>query len=116
MSKLKRKGKIRLGMLRCDTHGYYFGLFMQKFNPALLMKHNKIVHYYGTDWYDPANCINPQIRILKSPHAMTTISQPLKCSAKHSSASQPFARTLTKWQRKSTPFSSVIVTAVGAIT
>ena len=61
MAKTKKKGKIRLGMVRCDTHGYYFGLFMQKFAPDLLVKRNKIVHYYATDWYDPTKCILPKI-------------------------------------------------------
>jgi hypothetical protein len=36
MAKTKKRGKIRLGMIRCDTHGYYFGLFMQKFVPDRL--------------------------------------------------------------------------------
>jgi len=61
VARIKRKGKIRLGMIRCDTHGYYFGIFMQKFDPLLLMKYNKIVHYYGTDWYDETRCILPKI-------------------------------------------------------
>ena len=62
MARTKRSGKIRLGMIRCDTHGYYFGAFMQKFDPLLLMRHNKIVHYYATDWYDEKHCILPPIR------------------------------------------------------
>ena len=61
MAKLKRKGKIRLGMIRCDTHGYYFGAFMQRFDTKLLEDRNKIVHYYATDWYDPEHCILPRI-------------------------------------------------------
>lgn len=61
MPKQKSKGPIRLGLVRCDTHGYYFGAFLQKFNPALLMQHNKIVHYYATDWYDEKHCILPRV-------------------------------------------------------
>ena len=61
MARLKKKGKIRLGLIRCDTHGYYFGAFLEKFNPALLMAHNKIVHYYATDWYDEKSCILPRL-------------------------------------------------------
>ena len=61
MAKLKRRGKIRLGMIRCDTHGYYFGAFMQKFDARLLEDVNKIVHYYSTDWYDPEHCILPRL-------------------------------------------------------
>ena len=56
------KGKIRLGMVRCaDTHGYYFATFLEKFNAELLMKYNKIVHYYATDWYDEKHSILPRI-------------------------------------------------------
>jgi len=51
--------KIRLGVMRCDTHAYYFGALMARCDPALLEKHNKIVHFYATDWYDPAHIILP---------------------------------------------------------
>ena len=55
------KKKIRLGMVRCDTHAHYFSMFMQKFDAARMMEVNKIVHYYATDWYDPSRCIIPQV-------------------------------------------------------
>ena len=61
MAKRIKKGKIRLGMVRCDTHGYYFGIFMQKFDAKMLESINKIVHYYATDWYDEKHCILPKI-------------------------------------------------------
>ena len=51
--------KIRLAMLRCDTHGYYFGMLMARCDPLLLEKYNKIVHFYATDWYNPENLILP---------------------------------------------------------
>ena len=61
MAKTKKKGKIRLGVVRCDTHGYYYGSFMQKFVPELMVERNKIVHYYATDWYDQTKCILPKV-------------------------------------------------------
>ncbi len=51
--------KIRLAIVRCDTHGYYFGALMARCDPLLLEKYNKIVHYYATDWYDPKHLILP---------------------------------------------------------
>ena len=53
--------KIRLGMVRCDTHGYYFGALMARCDPLLLEKYNKIVHFYATDWYDPKHIILPTV-------------------------------------------------------
>ena len=32
--------KIRLAMLRCDTHGYWYGPFLAKCDPYLLQKHD----------------------------------------------------------------------------
>ena len=54
----KRK-KIRVAMVRCDTHAYYYGALMAPCDPLAVEKHNKIVHYYATDWYDPENIILP---------------------------------------------------------
>jgi len=46
---------IRVGVIRCDTHGYYFGAQMDPRNlvPAGLVKHNYIVAHYYQDIYDP---------------------------------------------------------------
>ena len=51
--------KVRVGIVRCDTHGYYFGMLMAPSDPVFIEKVNKIVHYYATDWYDPAHIILP---------------------------------------------------------
>ena len=59
MAKQRKRGKIRLGMIRCDTHGYYFGMLKAPCDPLLVEKHNKIVHFYATDWYDPKHVILP---------------------------------------------------------
>lgn len=42
-------GKIRLGLLRADTHGFYFGSLMAPSDPAVLMELDMPVHYYFTD-------------------------------------------------------------------
>ena len=44
--------KIRIAIVRCDTHGYYYGTLIAPCDPVFILKHNKIVHYYATDWYD----------------------------------------------------------------
>jgi hypothetical protein len=54
--------KTRLAMVRCDTHGYYFGALMAPCDPILLERYNKIVHFYATDWYNPQNVILPTPR------------------------------------------------------
>ncbi len=59
MAKQRRRKKIRIALVRCDTHGYYFGMLMAPCDPIKVEKVNKIVHYYATDWYDPKNVILP---------------------------------------------------------
>ena len=54
----KRKGKskkIRLGIVRCDTHGYYFGAQVGYADvvPEKLMEHDYIVEHYYQNIYDP---------------------------------------------------------------
>ncbi len=48
---------IRVGVIRCDTHGYYFGAQMDPRNlaPEGLVKHNYIVAHYYQDIYSPWN-------------------------------------------------------------
>ena len=47
--------KIRTGMIRCDTHGYYFGAQMDSKNlvPEKLAEHNYIVTHYYQNIYNP---------------------------------------------------------------
>lgn len=59
MARQVKRRKIRVGIMRCDTHGYYFGTLMAPCDPLAIEKSNKIVHYYATDWYDPANIVLP---------------------------------------------------------
>ena len=39
---------IRVGMLRSDTHGYYYGALMAPVDPVVLMQLDMAVHYYFT--------------------------------------------------------------------
>ena len=52
---------IRLGICRADTHGYYFGIMMNEFDPMLLLEKNYVVHYYASGIYDPRNVTAPQV-------------------------------------------------------
>jgi hypothetical protein len=56
---MRKRKKIRLALVRCDTHGYYYAALIAPCDPVLLMKYNKIVHYYATDWYDEKHVILP---------------------------------------------------------
>src|SRR3990167_8660355 len=53
--------KIRLGIVRCDTHGYYFGAMLDKCDPLLLQKNNYVVHHYFSDIYDAKRLTMPGI-------------------------------------------------------
>ncbi len=53
--------KIRLGIVRCDTHGYYFGAMLDKCDPLLLQKNNYVVHHYFSDIYDAKRLTMPRI-------------------------------------------------------
>ena len=46
---------IRLGIIRCDTHGYYFGAQVgyRDILPDKLMEHDYIVEHYYQNIYDP---------------------------------------------------------------
>lgn len=45
--------KIRLGVVRCDTHAYHFIAMLQKCDPALLHDYDRITwHYFSDIWTD----------------------------------------------------------------
>lgn len=48
MSRKPKSRKVRVGLLRADTHGYYYGSLMAPTDPAVLMKLDMAVHYYFT--------------------------------------------------------------------
>ena len=53
--------KIRLGIVRCDTHGYYFGAMAENCGPLLLQKNNYVVHHYFSDIYSAEKLNMPRI-------------------------------------------------------
>ena len=53
--------KIRLGLVRCDTHGYYFGAMAAPCDPLLLQKNNYVVHHYFSNIYDPQKLTMPVV-------------------------------------------------------
>ena len=56
-----KRRRIRLGIVRCDTHGYYFGAMLDKCDPLLLQKNNYVVHHYFSDIYDARRLTMPRI-------------------------------------------------------
>jgi len=53
--------KIRLGAVRADTHGYYYGVMLDECDAALLQKHNYVCHHYATGIYLPEKIYAPQV-------------------------------------------------------
>jgi len=53
--------KIRLGVVRADTHGYYFGIMLDKCIPSLLQKYNYVVHHYASSIYTSELLTMPKV-------------------------------------------------------
>jgi hypothetical protein len=53
--------RIRLGVIRADTHGYYYGVMLDACDPLLLQKHNYVCHHYATGIYLPDRIYAPQV-------------------------------------------------------
>jgi predicted dehydrogenase len=47
------KKRIRLGMVRADTHAYYFGIMLDQCDPLQLQKNDYVVHHYASNIYRP---------------------------------------------------------------
>lgn len=54
----KRK---RIGIVRCDTHGFYFGAIMDGMEPLKLQKYDYVCHHYLTDIYNPERFTAPKV-------------------------------------------------------
>jgi len=52
---MPKRSPIRVGLIRCDTHGYYFGAQMdyKHLVPARLVEHNYICAHYYQNIYNP---------------------------------------------------------------
>jgi hypothetical protein len=53
--------KIRLGIVRIDTHAYYFGIMLDKCDPLLLQKNDYVVHHYASNIYTPTVLSFPEV-------------------------------------------------------
>jgi hypothetical protein len=53
--------KIRLGMVRADTHGYYYGIMLDKCDPLVLQKNDYVVHHYASSIYDAESLSAPRV-------------------------------------------------------
>ena len=52
---------IRLGIVRADTHAYYYGIMMNECDPMVLLRDNYVVHYYASNIYDPKVLTVPKV-------------------------------------------------------
>lgn len=53
--------KVRLGIVRADTHAYYFGMMLDKCDPILLQKYSYVVHHYASSIYRPDLMTVPKV-------------------------------------------------------
>lgn len=53
--------KIRLGIVRADTHAYYYGIMLDRCDPMLLLKNNYVVHHYASSIYKPQLLTCPKV-------------------------------------------------------
>jgi hypothetical protein len=59
--KTTKPKKIRLGVIRADTHAYYYGIMLDKADPIKLQQTDYVVHHYASDIYDAKRLINPKV-------------------------------------------------------
>jgi len=50
---LRKSDKIRIGIIRCDTHGFWYAHLFQKPDATLMRKNNRGCHYYFYERDDP---------------------------------------------------------------
>ena len=48
----RKSRKVRVGIIRCDTHGFWYAHIFQKPNPKLMRKNHWGCHYYFFRWDD----------------------------------------------------------------
>ena len=53
--------KKKLGLIRADTHGYYYGIMLDDCDPLLLQKHNHVCHHYASSIYRPEVITFPRV-------------------------------------------------------
>ncbi|MFH1614269.1 MAG: Gfo/Idh/MocA family oxidoreductase [Planctomycetota bacterium] len=52
---------IRLGIVRADTHAYYYGSMLAECDPLLLQKNDYVCHHYASNIYNPKILTFPKI-------------------------------------------------------
>lgn len=53
--------KFRIGLIRCDTHGYYYGCMMDDCDPLALQTHNYVCHHYFSNIYSASRLTMPRV-------------------------------------------------------
>jgi len=53
--------KIKIGLIRCDTHGYYYGCMMDDADPLVLQANNYVCHHYFSGIYTAARLTMPRV-------------------------------------------------------
>lgn len=53
--------KARIGLIRCDTHGYYYGCMMDDADPLALQANNYVCHHYFSGIYSAARLTMPRV-------------------------------------------------------
>jgi len=53
--------KIKIGLIRCDTHGYYYGCMMDDCDPLALQANNYVCHHYFSGIYSAARLTMPRV-------------------------------------------------------
>lgn len=46
-------GKIKIGIVRVDTHSYYYGMMLADYDSLLMQKNNYVCHHYSSFIYGP---------------------------------------------------------------
>lgn len=53
--------KLRLGIVRADTHGYYYGIMLDRCDPLCLRESDYVVHHYASNIYDATVLSMPRV-------------------------------------------------------
>jgi hypothetical protein len=53
--------KIKIGLIRCDTHGYYYGCMLDDCEPLALQANNYVCHHYFSNIYSASRLTMPRV-------------------------------------------------------
>ena len=57
------QGKIRVGMINCDLHAFYYGPLMQDYDLDVLLKYWRVVNYYFSQMFSAEKMRVPTVRL-----------------------------------------------------